>query len=157
MEDIKLDGENFRFIYRVAALILNKDKTKVLLYFGGDKAEFYMLPGGKVKGLELSEKAIKRELAEELGYKDIEVKFVSVNEEIVRSEDFNAHQLTLIYEYIYDKEISNNVFKGMDSDYSNFEWIDIEKLKEIKTYPLNIYSIIKNDSGIKHIVEDIKE
>lgn len=156
MNDIKCDGDNFHFIYRVGALILNKDKTKVLLYYGNG-ADFYMLPGGKVKGLETSKKAIERELAEELGYKDLNFKFIGINEEIVRGKDFNAHQLTMIYECIFKEEITNNIFKGQDSEYNNFEWIDIQALKQIKTYPQDIYSIIKNDNTINHIVEDIQE
>lgn len=156
MNDIKCDGDNFHFIYRAAALILNKDKSKVLLYFGND-ADFYMLPGGKVKGLETSEKAIKRELNEELGYDNFEFEMVGVNEGIVRSNEFNAHQLTLVYKCIYNDEIKEKTFKGKDSDYNNFEWIEVEELKNKKTYPKEIYKMIKNDNTINHIVEDIEE
>lgn len=156
MEDIKCDGNNFHFIYRAGALIFNKDKSKVLLYYGNG-ANFYMLPGGKVKGLETSKEAIKRELNEELGYDNLEFEMVGINEEIVRTNEFNAHQLTLIYKCIFDKEIKDKKFKGIDSDYNNFEWIDITELNNIKTYPKDISQMIKNDNMINHIVEDIQE
>ncbi len=156
MEDIKCDGNNFHFIYRVGALILNYDKSKVLLYYGNG-ADFYMLPGGKVKGLETSQEAIKRELKEELGYENLKFYLVGINEEIVRSDDFNAHQLTLIYKCIFDKEIKEIKFKGVDSSYNNFEWVDVTELKNKKTYPRDINKMIENDNIINHIVEDIQE
>ena len=67
IEDIKYSEDNFFFIYRVSALIFNKDKTKILLFYGDDM-DYYMLPGGKVHQLEKSKDAIKREIFEELGF-----------------------------------------------------------------------------------------
>ena len=156
MEDIKCDIINFHFIYRVGALIFNYDKSKILLYYGNG-ADFYMLPGGKVKGLETSQKAIERELNEELGYENLKFDLVGINEEIVRSDDFNAHQLTLIYKCIFEKEIKEKKFKGVDSSYNNFEWVDVKDLKNKNTYPKNIFKMIENGNIINHIVEDIQE
>lgn len=156
MEDIVCDGKNFHFIYRVGALIFNSDKSKILLYYGNG-ADFYMLPGGKVKGLEKSKNAIEREIKEEIGYKDLEFSFTGISEEIIRSEEFNAHQLTLIYKSIYNEKITQKVFKGKDSDYNNFEWIDIQDLKTKKTHPSGILKLVENNDMITHIVEDIQE
>ena len=66
MCDIKYKNSNYNFAYRVSALIFNKEKTKILLFYGND-TNFYMLPGGKVKELEKSNEAIKREIQEEIG------------------------------------------------------------------------------------------
>ena len=66
MCDIKYKNSNYNFVYRVSALIFNKEKTKILLFYGND-TNFYMLPGGKVKELEKSNEAIKREIQEEIG------------------------------------------------------------------------------------------
>lgn len=46
MEDIIYKRDNFYFIYRVSDIIFNKDKTKILLFYGNDN-DYYMLPGGK--------------------------------------------------------------------------------------------------------------
>lgn len=51
MPDIKYKNKNFNFAYRVSAIIYNKDKSKILLFYGNN-SDFYMLPGGKVKELE---------------------------------------------------------------------------------------------------------
>lgn len=57
MCDIKYKNSNYNFAYRVSALIFNKEKTKILLFYGND-TNFYMLPGGEVKELEKSNEAI---------------------------------------------------------------------------------------------------
>lgn len=46
IKDVKYNDDNFFFLYRVSALIFNKDKTKILLFYGNDM-DYYMLPGGK--------------------------------------------------------------------------------------------------------------
>ena len=66
MNDIKYENNNFKFAYRVSAIIYNSDKTKILLFTGND-SDYYMLPGGKVKESEKSIDAIKREITEEIG------------------------------------------------------------------------------------------
>ena len=42
MNDIKYDRDIFSFAYRVSAIIYNKDKTKILLFYGNDM-DYYML------------------------------------------------------------------------------------------------------------------
>lgn len=154
--DIVCDGKEFHYIYRVGALIYNYDKSKVLLYYGND-ADFYMLPGGKVKALETSQKAIEREIKEELGFEILEFDFAGISEEIIKDNVLNVHQLTLIYKCIYNGEIKETNLKGKDCDYNNFEWIDIQDLQDLKTHPKKIYTLIENDNLIKHIVEEINE
>lgn len=80
MEDIIYKRDKFYFIYRVSAVIFNKDKTKILLFYGND-SDYYMLPGGKVHELENSQKAIKREILEELGFKNLKFDFIGISEE----------------------------------------------------------------------------
>ena len=109
MDDIKYNKDNFFFIYRVSALIFNKDKTKILLFYGDDM-DYYMLPGGKVHQLEKSKDAIKGEIFEELGFKDLEFNLVGISEEIVKDEENDIQQLTLTYKAIYKDEIYDETF-----------------------------------------------
>lgn len=152
MEDIIYKRDKFYFIYRVSAVIFNKDKTKILLFYGND-SDYYMLPGGKVHELENSQKAIEREILEELGFKNLKFDFIGISEEIVKDKDFYVHQLTLTYKCIYEGEIIEQSFKSIESDWINFKWIDLDKIKNYNIHPRNIIQIIRNNDFINHIVE----
>ena len=152
IEDIKYSEDNFFFIYRVSALIFNKDKTKILLFYGDDM-DYYMLPGGKVHQLEKSKDAIKREIFEELGFKDLEFNLVGISEEIVKEGENDIQQLTLTYKAIYKDEIYKETFKSIESDWINFKWVDIKELNNYKIHPSNVKNMIKNSDTINHLVE----
>lgn len=156
MDDIKYNKDNFFFIYRVSALIFNKDKTKILLFYGDDM-DYYMLPGGKVQQLEKSKDAIKREIFEELGFKDLEFNLVGISEEIVKDEENDIQQLTLTYKAIYKDEIYEETFKSIESDWINFKWVDIKELNNYKIHPSNVKNMIKNSDTINHLVEIVNK
>lgn len=143
-------------IYRVSALIFNKDKTKILLFYGDDM-DYYMLPGGKVHQLEKSKDAIKREIFEELGFKDLEFNLVGISEEIVKDEENDIQQLTLTYKAIYKDEIYDETFKSIESDWINFKWVDIKELNNYKIHPSNVQNMIKNSDTINHLVEIVNK
>ena len=152
MNDIKYDKDIFSFAYRVSALIYNKDKTKILLFYG-ENSNFYMLPGGKVHELEKSEDAIKREINEELEFKNLQFELRGISEEIVKQDGKNIHQITITYGSIYENEIIKEKFKSIESDWISFEWIDIKKLGNLKIHPSNISKMVNNK--FTHLVEEI--
>lgn len=154
MCDIKYKNSNYNFAYRVSALIFNKEKTQILLFYGND-TNFYMLPGGKVKELEKSNEAIKREIQEEIGWKDLKFDFIGVSEEIVKSNKENIQELTLTYKSIYDGKILDKTFKGIESDWINFEWVKIEEIDKYEIHPTKIKDFIKNEKQTNHIIEEI--
>lgn len=156
IEDIKYSEDNFFFIYRVSALIFNKDKTKILLFYGND-SDYYMLPGGKVHQLEKSKDAIKREIFEELGFKELEFNLLGISEEIVKDEENDIQQLTLTYKAIYKDEIYEETFKSIESDWINFKWVDIKELNNYKIHPSNVKNMIKNSDTINHLVEIVNK
>lgn len=154
MEDLKYNRDNFFFIYRVSALIFNKDKTKILLFYGND-SDFYMLPGGKVKEFEKSRDAINREIKEEIGYDNLEYDLIGISEELVKNEENNIHQLTLTYKSTYNGEISDLQFKSKESDWINFKWVEIEELENYNIHPKKIIKMVKNNNTINHLIEEI--
>ena len=156
MNDIKYDRDNFSFAYRVSAIIYNKDKTKILLFYGNDM-DYYMLPGGKVHQLEKSEDAIKREIIEELGFDNLKFDLVGISEEIVKDKKNDIHQITLTYKCIYEDEISKEPFKSIESDWINFKWVAINELDNYKIHPSNIKDMVKNDNNINHLVEIVNK
>ena len=156
IKDIKYNDDNFFFLYRVSALIFNKDKTKILLFYGND-SDYYMLPGGKVHELEKSEDAIKREIMEELGFKDLEFNLCGISEEIVKDKENDIHQITLTYKCIYEDEISKEPFKSIESDWINFKWVHVNDLDNYKIHPSNIKDMVRNDDNINHLVEIVNK
>lgn len=152
MEDIKYKKDKFNFVYRSSAIIYNKDKNKILLFYGNE-SDFYMLPGGKVKEMETSINAIQREVKEELNYENLSFEFVGVSEEIISNKNEDIHEITLTYKCIYDEEIPELPFKSLESDWINFKWVNINELKNYKIHPSNIIEMILNKKC--HLIEKV--
>lgn len=72
---------------RVQAVIFNKDKELLLALHKKNNKSYWVLPGGGVEFCEKLDKAIIRELKEELGFTEIEVKdLVFLDEYIANNE-----------------------------------------------------------------------
>lgn len=154
--DITLVENDNKFFYRVSAIILNKDLSKILLFRVKDR-DLYMLLGGKVKMLEESNKAIMREIKEKIGYENIDFEFLGISEELVNAKGYNNHQLNIIYKGIYKKEIKENVFSGLEGDWCLYEWINISDIDKYNIFPTNIKNMLKNLNRNYHIVENLLE
>lgn len=154
MEDIKYENKKFKFAYRVSAIIYNSDKTRILLFSGND-SNFYMLPGGKVKELEESCEAIKREIKEETGFENLDFELTGISEEIIKNDKDNIQQITFTYETVYNKKIENEEFKSIESDWINFKWVKIDDLSKYKIHPSCVENMLDKDNikKITHIVE----
>lgn len=152
--DIRYINKDFQFLCRVSCLIFNKDETKVLL-FNVTERDFYLIPGGKIRELEESLDALKREMKEELGWDKIDYSFLGVSEEFVNSKGYNNHQINLIYKGIYNDEIKNIEFKGLEGDWINFKWIDINKIDDYNIYPSIVKKMVKNNKKIYHSIDNL--
>ena len=154
MCDIKYKNSNYNFVYRVSALIFNKEKTKILLFYGND-SDYYMLPGGKINELEESIDAIKREIKEELGWENLEYKFLGISEELVNDKGYNNHQINLIYKGIYKNKIDKEEFKGLEGDWINFKWVDVKDINNYKIYPNIVNEMVKDSNKIHHSIDNL--
>ena len=152
--NIDFINNDYRFNARTSALIFNKDYTKVLL-FNVEGRSHYLLPGGRIEQLEESLDAIKRELKEEIGWDNSEFSFLALSEEFVHDKGYDYHQLNIIYKAIYNNEIKENKFKGLEGDWINFEWIDVSDISKYNIYPHQIKDAIKNPNGTYHFVENL--
>ena len=156
MEDIKYENNKFKFAYRVSAVIYNKEKTKILLFYGNDM-DYYMLPGGKVRQMEESQEAIKRKISEEIGFNNLNFELLGISEEIINEKEQNIHQITLTYKCIYDGDILQDTFKSIETDWINFKWVDIEEIDNYKIHPSNVKTMIKNSNSVNHLVEIVNQ
>lgn len=87
--DISFKTELGKFNYRVCAVIIHENKVLVMK---DNHANYYYLPGGRVQFNETAEKAVLRELKEE----------INIDAEIVRPLYFNQnffHEETLKIDY----------------------------------------------------------
>ena len=151
--NIDFKRNNFRFNARASALIFNKEENKILL-FNIESRNIYMLPGGRIEELEESIKTIKREIQEELGW-NLDYSFLALSEEFVNDKGYNNHQLNIIYKAIYNQPIKDIKFKGLEGDWINFEWIDIDKINKYNIFPKNIKKIIINKNSSNHFIENL--
>ena len=152
--DIRYTNNEFQFLLRVSIIIFNKDESKVLL-FNVEGRKFYMLPGGKIGELEESIDAAKREVKEELGWDNLKYNFLGISEEFVNDKGYNNQQINLIYKGIYNNDIEQIEFKGLEGDWINFKWIDIKDIDNYQIYPSMVKEMVKDSNKIYHSVDNL--
>ncbi len=143
--------DNYRFNARVSAIILNKDKSKVLLFKVEDGRDYFLLPGGRIEFFEDSLTAIKREVLEELGY-NMNFKLCSIQENFVEKDNQKISQYCFCYKGIYDGDIVSDRFACKDSDGQYFYWVNVDKLSDYKVYPQSTINLINSDM-LEHGIE----
>ena len=63
-------------------------------------------------------------------------------------------RLPTITWHIHGK-ILDKTFKGIESDWINFEWVKIEEIDKYEIHPTQIKDFIKNEEPTNHIIEEI--
>ncbi len=149
--NIDFEKDNYKFNARASAIILNKDKTKILLFKVEDGRDYFLLPGGRIELYEDSLTAIKREVMEELGF-DIDFNLCAIQENFVEKDNKKITQYSFCYRGIYNDIIESDRFVCKDNKKQYFYWIDIDKLSNYKVYPKSTYSLIKSND-LEHIIE----
>lgn len=144
----------YRFTYRVAGLFLHNRKA---LLHRAVSDDFWALPGGKGEFMESSEKAIKREMKEEMGV-DVDVlRLLWIVEHFYKNDDRKNHEIGLYYLLKLPKDSSlldMEEFTGNEGKLELiFKWFCIEQLENVKLYPSFLRKGIKNLPGqTEHLV-----
>ena len=140
--------DNKKFNFRVSAIILNSDKTKMLLHTikGYD---FYLLPGGRVEWLENCEDAIKRELKEELGLEKISVRPRLLLDNLFDFNNIVYQELSFIFvvklEDIHKIFEEKEEFSGLEGEKYIYKWV--ASIDNYILKPNIIKDAIKNYNG----------
>ena len=128
-------------------IIIENDKVLLIQQTKGH----WGFPKGHVEAFETESETAIREVKEELGYTDIKFDYTGVSEDIV--DKLKVHQVTINYKGIFEKEILDNEFTSIESDWIRFKWFNIDELDNIEIHPKNIVNMIKNETN--HIIEKI--
>lgn len=139
--------ERWGFGYRAAALIVRDGRLLLQAPTGVDE---YAVPGGQVMFGETAAQAIERELIEEVGVKAKVGEFLAVGELFFPVGERTIHQLFLQFAAtLPDDALTDDVTPGLELGRDGgpklrFEWVDIDRLREIPLYPPQIADVIQN-------------
>lgn len=135
------------FGYRAAAIIVRGGRLLLQAPTGVDE---YAVPGGQVMFGETAAQAIERELIEEVGVKAKVGEFLAVGELFFPVGERTIHQVFLQFAAtIPDDALTGDVTPGLELGRDGgpklrFEWVDIDRLREIPLYPPQIADVIQN-------------
>lgn len=137
--DLTFKTDEGRFNYRVCAVILHENK---ILAMHDERSPYYYLPGGRVNLHETAEAAVLRELSEELGVDASIIRPLWLNQSFfvndVNGERF--HELCIYF--LIDVKDTPLLSRGEKFTVHerhhtlDFEWLDVNKLKDEYFYPL---------------------
>ncbi len=130
----EIEVEKLKFRPSVYGIIFNEDKTKILL---SKQWDGYDYPGGGIEKGERILEALKREVYEEVGVKIKVAGLVNCEDDFYLSKKDKILHSILMY-YVVDGFSGEPNIKNIDKTETNyisgFEWVDIEKVDEIKFY-----------------------
>lgn len=152
--NIDFEKNNYGFNARVSAIILNKDRDKILLFRVEDGRDYFLLPGGRIMLYEDSITAIKREIMEELGY-DIDFTLCSIQENFVIKNGKKITQYCFCYKGIYNGIVLKDKFVCKDNNNQYYYWINLSELNSYKIYPKSTLELINSDY-LKHVIEKME-
>lgn len=134
------------------AILFHENKILLTKCVNSKGDIFYTLPGGRQNQYETMEEAVIRECFEETGYNVLVDRFVALHEEIVTDEAYRVLKPDLTHKifHVFLCHLANPIRKQpteVDENQIDFQWFDIEGLKDITLYPQVIQGMI--DSIVK--------
>jgi len=115
----------------VAGLIINQ-KGEILLCKSYKWSNLWIVPGGHIEYGETIEKAIKREVKEEVGL-DIKIKKILFTQELIEPKDYCKKRHFISLQCVCSAE--NNNVKIDDDEIQDYKWVDPEDGLKEKTDP----------------------
>ena len=157
--DIRLDENEGKFKFRVCGILEYNNKYLVVKINNND---FYCLPGGHVELGEDTDKAVLREMEEELGYPVKIQKLVAVNQNFFKGVDGKKfHELGFYYivnavdesKINKDDYVRDELDKG-EIQHLVFKWASLEQLKSMDFRPKFIINCLDGDETEISITRD---
>ena len=145
--DISFKAGNEKFNYRVCAVMISDGRV---LAMRDDRSPYYYLPGGRVQIGETAEKAVVREICEELGIVSKIVRPLWLNQAFFTEDVDNLHYHELCIYFLMDITDTDLLSRGKSFTSNEghrihtFEWLEFERLKDEYFYPLFLKKDIFN-------------
>ncbi len=143
-KDLSIMVDDVKLNIRVGIIFKYQDKVLIEL----SNTSNSVIPGGRIKINEKSSDAIKREIKEEMDF-DLDskkIQFLNVLEEFFEIDNVQFHEIFFVYNYLVDKNDYNALLKikrNLDSTTNYYEFVDINKLKEVNLLPERLIEMIK--------------
>lgn len=143
--DVSLMIGDFKFNYRVAAIV--KNGNKILLHKNRTE-DFYAIPGGRIQIGEDSKSALKREFLEEMGV-DVDVsRMIGAVENFFEYDNKKFHEVMIVYNVEFDKNsdlYNKDIIKGIETDSQlEFVWKSFDEIENLDLRPKSIKKVLKN-------------
>lgn len=137
--DISYVIGNSKFNYRVCGIMIHGGR---ILAMHDERSPYYYLPGGRVKMGETAERAIVREVKEELGITPRTIRPLWLNQGFFTEDvdKLNYHELCIYF--LLDVSDTGLLERGEKftlherNHTHTFEWLDYERLKDEYFYPV---------------------
>ena len=154
--DIRIDANGEHFKFRVCGILHHKGKYLLCKI---QQNPFYCFPGGHAEIGEDTETAIKREMAEELGFPIKIKKLTSIAQNLFKNlKGELVHELSFYYvvEAENENDLNPNDYEVEECDKGvmktlRFRWFTAEEMKEIDCRP-NFATKILDQNKVRHII-----
>ena len=139
--DVSFRTGNEKFNYRVCGIILNDGK---ILAMHDERSPYYYLPGGRVKLGETAEKAVIREIEEELNVTAQIIRPLWLNQGFFKEDVDGLRYHELCIYFLMDISDTGLLSKGdtflvLEGKHRlQFEWLQFEELQHKYFYPIFI-------------------
>lgn len=157
--DVSFGHGDVLFTERAAAIIIHEGKVLLETSRGVD---FWTLPGGRVSLMEMSSRAISREIAEELGVCVVRTRLVWVVESFFSCKHKKHHELG--FYYLVDVAEESPILrsdspiiradKPGDAESLTFAWQDMCSLESLSLLPEFLKTALKSiPASLEHIIQ----
>jgi ADP-ribose pyrophosphatase YjhB (NUDIX family) len=142
-------GETFNF--RVAAVISHDQKVLLCTI---DGLGYWFLPGGRVRFGEPAQRALSRELAEELGHQFPAGRLALVLENIYWDSSLQ-HEVGFYYRLAWPPGLADSdLYRGTEPGH-RFRWVAISQLSSVRFEPAGLIPELQKPSDdVRHVLLD---
>jgi ADP-ribose pyrophosphatase YjhB (NUDIX family) len=149
--DISWNASGGTFNLRVAAVIIQDQKVLLCTV---DGLGHWFLPGGRVRFGEPAQRALSRELAEELGHQFPAGRLALVVENIYRDGSLQ-HEVGLYYRLAWPAGLASSALDSGTEPGHSFRWAAISELNSVRFEPAGLIPELQQlGDDLRHVVLD---